>query len=463
MSVYIKLRPDLLAAQFKDFLKQRNWTEIKKLIQQNQSVKCLYNDLLASKYNKVKSDKDLQQLINELFIEYYFQNNIECFELVTQLGVTADPFIKILLQLAVKRSNITDDLIKSLIYNSEPDIEFTYSSKEAEDALIQREADRLQGISKPKETFIDWNYQDKHGVTLMMAAMPFSERLEDVILRNLKNVNMDLVNQNGLNLLMSAVIFCKSKKVFDAILSKDKSINFITKHGETALYLACRFNEVYKVKELLKAGADPNLGKNGFYPILVVISEEVLKELIKYNVNPNVEDSDNDTILYKALRSYSYLLPLLLSYQKTNVNYETTNGLTALIYCIYNFENINVELLLLDKRLNINYETRDGLTALIATVIYNNLEACKLLVNDKRTNINYKSKFGLTALEYAKRGQLKINGANNIKEIYALNHDDKDKINQLNFMIKDLTSEEAFERIQRVNATNSEIIKLLSK
>lgn len=454
MSVYIKQNTELIAAQFKDFLKQRNWTQVKRLIQQNPSVECLYNDLLASRYNKIKSDMDLQELINELFIDYYFENNIECFRLVTTLGVTADPYITILLELNDKEKNITDELITSLIYNSEP-IEFEYTPKEMENTLLNRELNY-----NPKKIYIDWDYQNSYGRTLLMVSMVYTERLYFLMEDKIEKTNINLIDKNGLTLLIYCVLFCGVKDIFDQTLSRNQNINHISNFGSTALYYACKVDIDYKVEELLKAGANPDIGKNGLYPILAVSSKEVLDLLIKYKVNPNVVDSHDDTVLMLMLAKNDDLAITLIEYYKTNVNYENVGGITPLILLISKCENNKLLKLLLSRPdIDVNYVTKNSETALIIAAIFNCLYACELLVNHPKINKNYKNEFGKTAKSIAEKIKINITNAKSIEDVYKLNPKRK---YDLGYLVTDVTPEEAFRKIRKWNDDNAKILKLLS-
>jgi len=103
------------------------------------------------------------------------------------------------------------------------------------------------------------------------------------------------------------------------------------------------FNEIELVKELFKHGVDPNVviyDKNGYtYPIMHIRSEEMLKLFYKYGANLNVQNNIGYTPLINIILNldiYNFdKLPMIAYLLKRGADPDilTNNNKTALMIC----------------------------------------------------------------------------------------------------------------------------------
>lgn len=136
------------------------------------------------------------------------------------------------------------------------------------------------------------------------------------------------------------------------------------KECDSALIEAVKVGDLYKIKSLIKAGADANTkeGDND-NPVLFLGSIECVKELIIAGANVNATNRNGTTALMWASHFGEYELSLLLINSGANVNWKNLSGTTPLMDAAVGGNPLIVKLLL-EKGALINAVSEYGNTAL---------------------------------------------------------------------------------------------------
>ncbi len=136
--------------------------------------------------------------------------------------------------------------------------------------------------------------------------------------------------------------------MIEAMLKQKKyknDVNFIDKHGYTALDLAVIHNSPKIVKILLENGANPNMkDKNGYTPLhraIIRYSYEIVELLLKNKADPNIKDKHGYTPLHRAvIQQDPKLVAILLKYG-ADPNIKDSHGFTPLER-VFMFEDIDM-------------------------------------------------------------------------------------------------------------------------
>ena len=248
------------------------------------------------------------------------------------------------------------------------------------------------------------------------------------------DINMKL-NKDKTPLMRSVEL--KKERITNFLLSKHADVNARTKDslgGDTALILAFSNGNLDVVRDLLEAGADPNLSDaDGKSPLIIAEMQrhldlptlkvmqthgadllavskygftlfgwaanhnniEVVKYLLEQGVDVNGVDSERPLI--EAAATGNIEMVKFLCQQGANVNITQKNGRTALVYALDYPEIITY---LLQQQADPNQIDDEGLTALMIASVNNKKDAVGPLVRGG-AKVNKKSTNGLSALMYA--------------------------------------------------------------
>ncbi|XP_058796730.1 BRCA1-associated RING domain protein 1-like isoform X2 [Phymastichus coffea] len=131
----------------------------------------------------------------------------------------------------------------------------------------------------------------------------------------------------------------KSKTSHRSRISENipKNINKKNSKGETALHVACCYNQIERVKKLLEAGANPNTKDHaGWTPLQEAVSYEyveVCKLLLNADAQPNMYGCDNRTALHEAAIADNVELVSLLIQSNADNNVFDRVGKKPINYC----------------------------------------------------------------------------------------------------------------------------------
>lgn len=169
-------------------------------------------------------------------------------------------------------------------------------------------------------------------------------------------------------------------------------------------FQATQKNEVQVVSSLLNRGFDPNTvnleGESALFLAWKFDSLTVLEALIKHpKTNLNTQNSHSETILMLVCLKGNLKLTQLLIERKADINQP---GWTPLHYAATG-GHVHIARLLLDESAYIDAESPNGSTPLMMAARYGSTELVKLLI-DEGADVQIKNQLGLSALDFAKEG-----------------------------------------------------------
>lgn len=232
------------------------------------------------------------------------------------------------------------------------------------------------------------------------------------------NADVNYSNNDGINLLHMAIIR-KNISIVTIVINYIKNINKQTNKGMTALHLACSFQLPEVVKLLLKYNAATNIVEYeyNFTPIFYAIAQnniEIVKILVKENINPNHQDYIGNTVLHYTISlgyldifhyiitAYSLAKSNILIYFE-NINSNTKNnsnvyyinpnlvnldGLTFLHMMLYSYsEHYDKYIIKILEFIDINYQDNSGNTILYLLVELNIWQKFVSILEKRKLNI----------------------------------------------------------------------------
>lgn len=182
------------------------------------------------------------------------------------------------------------------------------------------------------------------------------DKIELLIYYNHYGGKYNWITSEGETILHFAVVH-NSKKCLKYCLEngiEEIDINYIDKHGYTALQIAVDEGEIETTKILLEYGANPNIAlqfklKNRCYPIHIAYQtsrngDEILELLLKYDADPNKEDNIGRTLLHYTIMfgDLNMMKKLVLKY-KVKIDIVNKNYYDPVCFsCLYrNFDMMN--------------------------------------------------------------------------------------------------------------------------
>ena len=169
-------------------------------------------------------------------------------------------------------------------------------------------------------------------------------------------------------------------------------------------FQATQKNDVQVVSNLLSRGFDPNTvnleGESALFLAWKFDSLKVLEILIKHpKTNLNIQNSHAETILMLVCLKGNLNLTQQLIDRKADINQP---GWTPLHYAATG-GHAQIAKLLLDESAYIDAESPNGSTPLMMAARYGRTELVRLLI-DEGADIRIKNQLGLSALDFAKEG-----------------------------------------------------------
>lgn len=210
--------------------------------------------------------------------------------------------------------------------------------------------------------------------------------------------------------------FKGNKEVAELLLECNAKINSKDYYGDTPLHHASSLGKEEVVKLLLERGADVNAVTSDYTghrktPLHEAITGSridrylrIVKMLLDYGANTEIEDRDNGTPLYIAAGSGQVEAIKLLLEAKANVNARNKRGETPLHVVVNDGlesaseEGCEAAELLLKHGADVNAKDRNGNTPLHRAALQRGERIVKLLL-EYSANINETNNYGATALE----------------------------------------------------------------
>lgn len=231
------------------------------------------------------------------------------------------------------------------------------------------------------------------------------------------NADVNYSNNQGINVLHMAIIK-KNISMITIIINYIKNIDKQTNKGMTALHFACSFQLPEIVKLLLTYNASTSIVEYeyNFTPIFYAVAQnniEIVKILVKNNINPNQQDYIGNTILHYAislgfLDIFHYIIvsyPLikgdnLIYFENINNTVKNSNayyinpnlvnldGLTFLHMMLYNYsEHYDKYIIKILEFIDVNYQDNSGNTILYLLVVLNIWQKFTSVLEKRKLNI----------------------------------------------------------------------------
>ena len=221
-----------------------------------------------------------------------------------------------------------------------------------------------------------------------------------------QDVNSPLNNQSGKPTLLIYAIQLGNYLMIDVLLNMDNiDIGVRNMYGASPLYVACEFNRIDILKQLL---SHPKMSQQisyndttdmGWTPLMCACERNT--ELVRVLLENDVYDAQgewfsldpvNDTgqcaLVIAVLKNNIETVKLLLN-SGCDVNQADGSGVSPLIHSIKKTNRRNIlELLLKEDLLDINQADKQGNTPLIIACIWSDASVVELLLNNPRIDVN---------------------------------------------------------------------------
>ncbi|CAG2233968.1 unnamed protein product [Mytilus edulis] len=208
------------------------------------------------------------------------------------------------------------------------------------------------------------------------------------------------VDKKGFTSLHYACFSGKSILV-DMLLSFNVNLNTRSRNGITPLYMACVQNHKDIAMNLLKHGAVNYLeheDRNCLHAAVLDENKELVKILLKYEANVDIQDSGGRTALHVASMKGTFEIVKLLVLHNATINLQNNRGDTPLHFACKGGHDKIVEFLFLQKALlKLN---DDNASPLHHTCRNGNKVLSEILIS-QGANINQRTKKGVTPLHEA--------------------------------------------------------------
>ena len=283
----------------------------------------------------------------------------------------------------------------------------------------------------------DINLANAKNASVLMYALKYNELkyderheiielLIELLIDNTNTNIFNMVDKNGMNVLMYAIFYQSPLNIIKKIIKKIDNINMVDIKGDSALMLAIRNvltvnMDLDIIKLLIDNGANTNLVNNMDISILMqaIMANEILEKtgmielLIKNVDNINIVDKNGDNVLMYAFKykaSPEIIKILINKVDNININMVNISGDSVLMFAIIYInviKDLDIIELLIKKGANINLVNNMGINILMKAVMLVKLDIIKLLIKN-RTNINLVDKNNDNVSMYAIKYDLPI-------------------------------------------------------
>ena len=173
------------------------------------------------------------------------------------------------------------------------------------------------------------------------------------------------------------------------------NLNIYNTHNESLLQIAFihknmeMFNILLETKKINIDNQDNNYGLTLLHQSIIENNFYLFEQLLKLNVNVNIQDFYGNTILhYIFIEKHYHFLELLLK-KEILYNYSNYNGDIALHILLnqqYKLDEIKNELNLIIKNSDLNYQNNQGITCLMLLDKFNMINMCRNILINKQLN-----------------------------------------------------------------------------
>jgi len=244
----------------------------------------------------------------------------------------------------------------------------------------------------------------------------------DVLIENVSQYNK--LNDDGYSALHLSVI----KKNYYALekLMEIDSVNINTQNmiGETALHLACNYEDEKAIEILINSNKPIDVdiidSEDQITPLMYIVTLnniKITKKILSKNPKINIQNANGNTALHIAIIENNYVIANILCTKNNNYNLTNINGMTALHLLLYETLNMSDELDVILSRLNkynidllfnktkLNMQDNDGNT--VWHLLANNdlWLYYKNIFRTTKNNIFIKNSQNITPFDIIKKGK----------------------------------------------------------
>ena len=220
-----------------------------------------------------------------------------------------------------------------------------------------------------------------------------------------QKIDTNTKDRKGITLLVESL--SSTKEVFDLISSiEGLDINERSIEGSTAAMIAAKNGQIDYFRILCEKGADLNIlndfGENVVHLAVASSNPDMLKEVIKHDVDTTLVDKRGLTPLQFAVRTKNFMCSVILtSLMKNDINTCDKIGITPLQQSVINRTHDITEFLLKSTVLDINKRDTKGNTALHYACKNDDEISAAFIASHEQADLNAKNDEGKTPFEVA--------------------------------------------------------------
>eukprot|EP01083_Nonionella_stella_P119989 359103_1 len=311
-----------------------------------------------------------------------------------------------------KREN-AEKLLRSIVCDTLSDSDRT--------TLLHKacEEDKVEIVDYLLSSGMDVNSIDEeHRRSILHLTLAYkSQKTLHFLVENKRNqtydVDVNLQDHAGCSPLHYAVQYDWSPKVTEALLHLGADANALTDANESVLYLAVSSNSPENVKLIL---AENSIDVNeadmaGQTPIYIASRDgntEIVQLLLKHptiDVNLCSRTAHHNSPLIQAVKSdHEQVVLALMSHASIALNLQNKHKQTALCLAADLGRFAIAKHLLSDERTDVNFSSTDGRTPLYFVTCWKNLEMVNLMINHPKLKINQSPTYFSPLLEAVEVG-----------------------------------------------------------
>lgn len=248
--------------------------------------------------------------------------------------------------------------------------------------------------------------KDDSGTTALMYACKFGNQdCFEELMKAGANIN-EKNNHNDPILLLAAE--SRNTEIVSALLKSNVDINAINNEQTTALYYACSYGLTDIVREILNYNPDLNIVSFG-NTVFCVAAMNGYSDILELLMDKDADLGNSKQLIVDVMKPLTTGHPESCSTILNNKKYARmffafpgTPKLDDLTMLMWAARDGNIELAknILDYDVNVNYQNSQGATALILATYNNHLDIVKLLI-EAGADVKLKDNFGMRAINYS--------------------------------------------------------------
>jgi len=142
------------------------------------------------------------------------------------------------------------------------------------------------------------------------------------------------------NELLCAAVKTEQCEIAEILIKSGADVNYVDVTGKFPLFYACENKKLAQIKLLLSHGADIGKRYNGISILDHVCAQpdlEIIKLLMDNSADPNVNIDKcfhNHPLMNLVMKNNVEGVLLLLSYSRTNINFQDNEKITSLMFAV---------------------------------------------------------------------------------------------------------------------------------